>query len=140
MASSQLRRRLLSIACLAIISGCAERPPAWITELQRANKELCDIGISGPTYYAEDARAQSKAAAMTELARALQVKVKSQMVMHTSGDSNDSDTVMQETAGFTSEAVLKQSYVKEQWVNPGGNLRYGEKGSVYTLICMQVSK
>lgn len=135
----------LCLSFLSLLSGCVsltgeltEQPPVWIAKVPTSNSELCAVGLSGPTYYQEDARTYSKASAMTELARALEVTVKSQMTIRTSGDSRESDTAIQEIAGFTSEVVLKQSYVREQWVQPGGDSRYGGKGSVYTLICVRI--
>lgn len=140
MEIDRVGRRLLCAGCLTLISGCAEQPPTWIAEVPGSSHELCAIGVSGPTYYQEDARAHSKASAMTELARALEVTVKSQMTMQASGDSIGSDTAVQETAGFTSDVVLKQAYVREQWVHPGSDSRYGEKGSVYTLACLRIPR
>jgi len=120
--------------------GCAEphpiKPyPTWVSQMPESKRELCAVGISGPTYYTEDARANSKAAAMTELARAVEVTVISQMTMQTSGDATTSDTIMRERAGFSSEVVLKNAQVREQWVNTGDGKQYGATGTVYTLVC-----
>lgn len=125
--------------------GCAgphpaELHPAWISAVPGSQKEICGVGVSGPTYYAEDARANSKAAAIMELARAVEVTVKSQLTIHMSGNERDSDTDMKETAGFKSEVVLKQAQVRAQWVHPGDDSRYGVKGTVYTLVCAPIGQ
>lgn len=120
--------------------GCAEQPPAWISALPASKRDICAIGVSGPTYYAEDARANSKAAAMTELARAVAVTVTSQMTLQTGGDATSSDTAIRERAGFSSEVVLTQAQVREQWVHSGDNVKYGEKGAVYTLVCTPIGQ
>lgn len=140
MGIDQVGRRLLCVGCLALISGCAEQLPTWIAEVPGSSSELCAIGVSGPTYYAEDARAHSKAAAMTELARALEVTVRSQLTIHSIGDSTGGDTAVRETAGFSSDVVLKDAQVREQWVHPGGDVKYGVKGTVYTLVCTPIQR
>lgn len=120
--------------------GCAEshlpeQYPAWVSQIPESKRELCAVGVSGPTYYAEDARAYSKDAAMVELARAVEVTVMSQMTIETSGDSVTSDTNVRERVGFSSEVVLKNAQVREQWVSKGDNKQYGPTGTVYTLVC-----
>jgi len=140
MEARRIRPVLLGGGLLLGIFGCAEphsaeRYPVWIAEMPESKKELCAVGISGPTYYAEDARAYSKAAAMTELGKAVEITVISQMTMQTSGDATTSDTIMRESAGFSSEVVLKNAQVREQWVNTGDSKQYGAKGTVYTLVC-----
>lgn len=134
---------LLGSGLLLGCFGCAEQHPiaphpAWISEVPGAKQEICAIGVSGPTYYAEDARANSKAAAMIELGRALEVTVKSQLLIQTSGDATSSDTTIRDMAGFSSEVVLKQSRVREQWVHPGDAVKDGPRGTVYTLMCVSI--
>ncbi|MCX5722770.1 MAG: hypothetical protein NT179_12200 [Nitrospirae bacterium] len=114
----------------------AVNPPEWVHRMPGTKDELCAVGVSGPTYYNEDARANSKTLAMTELARTLEVKVTADMTMRSQGDSRGSETVMQEVAGFASEVVLKQAQIREQWVHSGGDPRYGSRGTIYTLVCM----
>lgn len=140
----RLRSVLLGSGLLVGSLGCAEshlteQYPAWISTLPKSSKEICAIGISGPTYYAEDARANSKAAAMTELARALEVTVTSQLTVQTSGDTTGSDTAIRERSGFSSEVMLKDAQMREQWVHMGDNTQYGGKGTVYTLLCTTMS-
>lgn len=122
------------------VLGCAESSPAWISTVPGSQHEICAIGISGPTYYAEDARANSKAAATAELARTMEVKVISQLRMDTRGTSTSADTAIQERAGFDSEVVLKQMQVRAQWVHPGGDERFGAPGTVYTLVCAPIGR
>jgi hypothetical protein len=136
----QLRGVLIGAGLLLGCFGCAEQHPTWISTLPESKKDICAIGVSGPTYYAEDARMNSRATAMTELARAVEVTVKSQMTMLTSGDTTSSDTVIRETAGFNSEVVLKAAQVREQWVTTGENEQYGPKGTVYTLVCTAITR
>ena len=150
MKGKRFRSVLLGVGLLMGSLGCAaphpteqyptEQHPAWISELPESKKELCAVGISGPTYYAEDARAYSKDAAMTELGKAVEVTVMSQMTMETNGDATTSNTVMRERAGFSSEVVLKAAQVRAQWVNTRDDKQYGAKGTVYTLLCTTMSR
>jgi hypothetical protein len=136
---------LLGSGLLVGSLGCAEphstEPyPTWISTLPKSNEDICAVGISGPTYYAEDARANSKAAAMTELARALEVTVTSQLTVQTNGDTIGSDTLIRERSGFSSEVMLKDAQLREQWVHLGGDRKPGEPGTVYTLVCTSLRK
>ena len=128
-----------------LMAGChtgalLSESPGWLSQVPGGQEELCAIGVSGPTYYPEDALARSKAQAMTELARTLEVKVKAHMLIRERGDSRGSEATIIEEAGLTSDVVLKQAQVKEQWIHPGGDARYGVRGMVYTLACMPVPR
>lgn len=140
MCARRLRSMLLGTGLLIGSFGCGATHPTWISEVPGSKNEMCAIGVSGPTFYAEDARVHSKTAAMTELARALEVTVTSQMTMQASGDTTGSDTAIRETAEFSSGVVLKEAQVREQWVHTGDSKQYGERGTVYTLICTSISR
>ncbi len=114
--------------------------PGWLSRVPGGQEELCAIGVSGPTYYPEDALVRSKAQAMTELARTLEVKVKAHMLLRERGDSRGSEVRIVEEAEFSSDVMLKQAQVKEQWIHPGGDARYGVRGMVYTLACMPIPR
>jgi len=126
----------LLTTALGIISCSSDRPPGWINQLPERDGELCAIGVSGPTYYAEDARTNSLSLAKTELARTLKVKIQSQMLLQSQGDDKTFSTTMDELASFKSDVVLEKAQVRQQWVQPGTEKQYGIKGTVYTLVCM----
>ena len=132
--------RVMAAGFMLCLVGCAADPkaPAWLSTVPASTQEICAIGISGPTYYSEDARARSQASAMAELARAVEVRVKTDLVLRSEGDSRSVETRLDETAGFGSDVVLKQAQVREQWVQRKGDHAAGEPGTVYTLVCMPV--
>lgn len=132
-------RRML-VALMLLLTGCAanHKVPRWLNTMPASTQELCAIGVSGPTYYPEDARARSQASAMTELARTIEVRVKTDMVLRSEGDGRGVETRLDETAGFGSDVVLKQAQVREQWVQRSKDSLVGEPGTVYTLVCMPV--
>lgn len=126
---------------LVLLAGCQTTPvspesPAWLGKVPGGQHELCAIGVSGPTYYSEDALVRSKAQAMTELSRTLEVRIKADMQIIEHGDNRGSDARIVETSEFSSDVLIKQAQVKEQWVHPGGIEQYGVRGMVYTLVCM----
>ena len=129
---------LVPIGLVVVSAGCAGHgaPPEWISHVPGATQELCAIGVSGPTYYHEDAKAASKTLALTALARAVEVKVVSSLTIQAQGDSRGSETSVHETSGFASDTVMKQAQVREQWIADGRDARYGVTGTVYTLVCM----
>jgi hypothetical protein len=133
--------RLTVVAILLLcLTGCAaeKKVPVWLSAMPTSTQEICAIGISGPTYYQEDARVRSQASAMTELARAVEVRVKTDLLLRSEGDARGVDIRMNETAGFGSDVVLKQAQVREQWIQSGRDHLHGEPGTVYTLVCMPV--
>lgn len=131
---------VMAAGFMLCLVGCAADPkaPAWLSTVPASAQEICAIGISGPTYYQEDARARSQASAMAELARAVEVRVKTDLVLRSEGDSRSVETRLDETAGFGSDVVLKQAQVREQWIQSGRDHLHGEPGTVYTLVCMPV--
>ena len=146
------RRVMLGVLCLPglfVLAACVgtsgpvmqdppgDPPPRWLDELPVSKEELCAVGVSGPSYYWEDALANSKALALTELARGLEVKIKSHMRIRQSGDSvGRSELTLTEVSDFTTEQVVTLAQVRAQWRNPGGYPTRGEKNTVYTLACM----
>ena len=124
---------------LTLASCASHGPPTWVNHVSELHEELCAVGVSGPTFYPEDARTQSQAMALTELARALEVRVKTDTIMYSSGSRQSFDTTLQEVAGLTSDVVVKKAQVQEQWVHAGEDQGYGEKGTVYTLVCMPLN-
>ncbi len=145
----QIGVRLVGIAGLLVLVGCAGGhppvhqalpggpPPEWLDHPPVLADKFCAIGVSGPSYYLEDALANSKAIALSELARGLEVKVKSELrVTQRERVVGRSETSVSEVSDLSSEVVVKHAQVRAQWVNPGGYSTRGEKGTVYTLACM----
>jgi hypothetical protein len=125
-----------------LLVGCSTAgPPPWISHVPFSNQEICAVGISGPTFYPEDARAHSTSLAMAELARAWEVKVNAHLLLRSEGDSRSSDTQLRETAAFeATDVMLKGATVREQWLYDGSDHRYGETGTAYTLVCVPTKR
>jgi len=111
-------------------------PPAWVTNIPQEKGRLCAMGVSGPTYYPEDAIVNSKTQGMSELGRSLKSQVKSQMLVQEHGGSSDySDVKIEDAVALSSNQILELAEVKSRWVNSGGYPDHGTKGTVFTLIC-----
>lgn len=144
--------RLICLTGLLVLAGCAAAPepvtqdmtgsppPAWLDHPPVSKDELCAIGVSGPSYYPEDAVSNSKAMALVELARGLEVKIKSKLRVRQEGDSMGRSAIsVSEVSDFTTEKVVRLAQVRAQWVNAGGYQARGKKGAVYTLACMPLA-
>lgn len=149
---------LLGIAGLILVAACAKPPPAgdgstshtsepavipppgWLDHPQIAKDQLCAIGVSGPTLYAEDGIAQSKAQSLTELGRSIEVKIRSELNMTTEGGGEQFLIELRERAKLISETEVKNAQISSQWINPGGHPGRGEKGTVYTLACVPLPR
>ena len=135
--------------CAALLAACSTAPkapagshppPTWLDHLPSSKSELCATGVSGPTYYQQDALARSKSSALNELGRAVQVKVTSELTMKQRESTGGSSAVsVEELSTFMSNAVLKLAQMRGQWVNPGGYPSRGEPGTTYTLVCMPLN-
>ena len=132
---------LLLVACAGSSkSPGGASPPPWLDHIPPSKTELCATGVSGPTFYPQDALARSKSAALSELGRAVQVKVTSELTMKQKESSKGQSAVsVEELSTFMSQAVLKLAQVRGQWVNPGGYPSRGEPGTTYTFVCMPLS-
>ncbi len=118
----------------------ASPPPGWLDVVQRSSGELCAVGVSGPTHYVEDAQTNSKANAITELARAVRVTVQSELVIRQQGTNRRKVQVdVDDTSSQKSHAVLERAQVYAQWINPGDYPMWGTKGTVYTWACLPSS-
>lgn len=141
---------ILGVVVWLGLSGCAEAPvpaslrqpagppPGWLDQPSAANDVLCAVGVSGPTYFPDEALGNSKAQALTELARAVRVRVTSEMDVNVSGGAEHFQTRITERAKLETDAVVEKAQVRAQWVNPGGYPTRGEQGTVYTLVCAPV--
>jgi len=135
---------LVSLSVL-FLYGCASSPelakqgtapPEWLRHIPSEKGELCASGVSGPTYYPEDAVVNSKAQALTELTRSLKTTIQSRLLVQQGGTSESSEVTVNEASALSSQGTLQLARVRSQWVNPGGFPTHGEKGTVYTLVCM----
>jgi hypothetical protein len=134
-------------ACAAFLAACTAAskraagagPPDWLDHPQISKAELCATGVSGPTYYPQDAVARSRAAALNELGRAVQVRVTSELSMRQRESGAGSSVSVEELSTFMSQAVLKLAQMRGQWINPGGHPSRGEAGTTYSLICMPLN-
>ena len=144
---------------IALLSSCAETsqisggsappttsitegpPPDWLDHPNPSREDLCAVGVSGPSYYLEDAIKSSQAQALTELARAIKVEIVSGMDVSVSSSGGDQyQSQVSERASLTTDAVVHQAQVRGKWVSPGGYPTRGEKGTVYTLTCVPASQ
>ena len=138
-------RHMLLSSCLvtagcgggsALESDAGDSPPSWLTNRSQDSGKLCAVGVSGPTYYPEDAIVNSKTQALSELGRSLKSQVKSQMLVQEHGGSgNYSDVEINDAVALSSNEILELAEVKSRWINSGEYQTHGTKGTVYTLIC-----
>lgn len=112
-------------------------PPDWLDHPNPSKEDLCAVGVSGPSYYLEDAIKNSHAQALTELARSVKVEIVSGMDVSVSSSGGELyQSRVSERANLTTDAVVHQAQVRGKWVSPGGYPVRGEKGTVYTLVCV----
>ncbi len=118
-------------------SSKQEEPPAWVKELPKDDAFLQAVGISGPTYYAEDAKKYAAENARAELARVLGVEVKSIMYMwQREHGVQDVETRVETMSLSFSDEVLHGSEIVAYWVDRCGTVSRGVKGTTYAWARM----
>lgn len=152
---SGLRRMIGGLTIVLLLSACADNaqttggsmatqapitagpPPDWLDHPNPSAEHLCAVGVSGPSYFLEDAIKNSHAQALTELARSVKVEIVSGMDLSVSGSGGDVyQSRVSERANLTTDTVVHDATVRGKWVSPGGYPTRGEKGTVYTLMCV----
>ena len=140
---------LMKVGLLMLVAACANdpppvqpmgQPPDWLSRVPISQGELCAIGVSGPTYYPEDAVINSKAQAFAELSRSIESKVIADLNVNTSGSGSGSSQKITDSVQLKSEELIRLAQVRAQWVNPGGQSTRGERGTVYTMVCMPMAE
>lgn len=113
-----------------------EQPPAWVSGEQRIKGKICAVGISGPTYFKDEAKGYALDDARAELARTLSVDIETIMVEITSdkGSRIDEATVT-EMSSWASDVVLERSEALGYWYDSDGVVT-GRKNITFAYVCM----
>lgn len=154
-AVSGLRRIVGGLTIVLLLSACADSaqitggsmatqapitagpPPDWVDHPNPSKEDLCAVGVSGPSYFLEDAIKNSQVQALTELARSVKVEIVSGMDLSVASSGGDLyQSRVSERANLTTDTVVHDATVRGKWVSPGGYPTRGEKGTVYTLVCV----
>lgn len=110
--------------------------PDWVTSAPRIENMICAVGTSDPTFFPEDAKQYAAENARKELARVLNIEIKTIMVDIASdkGGSVDEATVT-EVSSWASFAVVENSQIMGCWHDATGSVSQ-KKNITYALCCM----
>lgn len=151
-----LRLTALLIVMSLLIAGCGGQlpfmekeeaapkkpePPEWLKGQPKRSGMVCAIGASEPTYYIEKARENAAEKCRADLARAIEVQIKTVTldVLKSKGTSStESSTVTMTTAAIT-DAVVENAEVLDYWLDTEGVLS-NKKNITYALCCIPESK
>jgi len=97
---------------------------------------ICAVGISGPTYFKDDAQSYAAENGRKELAKFLSIRIETIMVdvATATGSTVDEATVMQ-VSSWSTAASLEYSQVIEYWYDTDGVMPAGGK-MTYALCCL----
>lgn len=127
---------LFQFSCASDTSRKEPGIPAWLTRLTQEKNTLCAMGMSGPTFYRDDAMKNAAENARTELARTLKVEIDSIMIdVSSEKNSGVSESSVTSISSWATKAVVEGSYIKEYWHDHDG--KYGKKNYSYALACME---
>jgi len=139
-----MKRLLFAMVSCALFFGCqtadeagdTQPAPDWVTGEPGIEGMICAVGMSGPTYYKDEAREYALESARAELARTLSVNIETIMVDISSDKGNriDEATVMQ-VSSWVSSVVLENSEPKGYWYDTEGWIS-GRKDVTFALVCM----
>lgn len=129
------------------ISGCGSRvivvrsanPPAWVDRMPRRKDNLCAVGYSGPTFYQQDCVKNAADNARGLLAETISATIKTITIDISDGTRGSfSRDVFVEGSETASDAVLKGSEIRSQWVDFAG--ARGAPNGCYTYVCIDPNK
>jgi len=113
----------------------AGSPPGWVTGAPGIKGMICAVGASGPTFYPEDAREYAAENARKELARTLNVDIKSIMVdMATEKGSSIDEAAVMQVSSWATSVVVENSRIMNYWQDAEGGV--SQKNTTYALCCM----
>ncbi len=142
--------RMAAIVFLIIstcISGCGPRvvivksanPPAWVDRMPKTRNKLCAVGYSGPTFYQQDCVKNAAENARGLLAETISATIKTITIDISDGTRGSfSRDIFVEGSETASEAVLKGSEIRSQWVDFAG--ARGAPNGCYTFVCIDPDK
>jgi hypothetical protein len=134
---------LIMVGCIVLVSCQTTKEsrvtaptPAWVSGEQQIKGMICAVGMSGPTYYKDEARGYALDDARAELARTLSVDIETIMVEITSGKGSriDEATITQ-MSSWASAVVLENSEAQGYWYDSDGVVT-GRKNITFAYVCM----
>ncbi len=134
----------LTIICFVAMMNCQTteevqvtgQPPEWVSGEQKVQGMICAVGMSGPTYYKDEAKGYALEDARAELARTLSVNIETIMVDITSDKgSRIGEATVTQMSSWASSVVLESSEAKGYWYDSDG-LVTGRKNITFALVCM----
>jgi len=116
----------------------AEVVPTWVRRTPAPDGEVCAVGAVDRTFYAQDALRRAGDAARGELAKTVEVRVKSVMYDYRSsrGSGGGVTTDIVEVVESVSEGVLHGAEVRATWQDDAG--RHLAAGMTYALACLRI--
>ena len=116
--------------------GGQVQPPDWVKGEPKIEGMICAVGISGPTYFKDDAQSYAAENGRKELAKFLSIRIETIMVdvATATGSTVDEATVMQ-VSSWSTAASLEYSQVIEYWYDTDGVMPAGGK-MTYALCCL----
>jgi hypothetical protein len=136
-----------AVLAFTLLAGCASTQigvksgeiPSWINRLPQTEGKLYAVGISGPTYYPEDAKLNAAENARKELAKSLSVRVQALYLALQRGEGHQESEISLVTVSFWAiDIVVLHSQVLELWVDQDAKIANSEPGTVYALALIDL--
>jgi hypothetical protein len=116
------------------------RPPAWVNDLPQDKNALYATGISGPTFYSDDAVKYAGDNARVELGRAISSHITSAFLSVETNDGTTVDTASTIDATHDySDTVVENSEIVATWIDRSGSYS-GTQGTAYALAKIDLRK
>ncbi|MBI5058022.1 MAG: LPP20 family lipoprotein [Nitrospirae bacterium] len=131
------------ILVLSFLSSCQTTqetrppgpPPDWVVRTPNIEGMICAVGASEPTYFREDAKKYAAEGARKELARTINISIRTIMVdTATVKGSRVDEATVSEVSSWATSAVVENSKIIEYWFDAEGQA--GKRDITYALGCM----
>ena len=117
-----------------------EGAPKWVLQNANKNNNVCGVGSAAGTRNVSVARTSAMGRARTEIARSLQVKVKSMLKDYQStttggeafGKAANDEQHIEDVSKQITDMTLSGTELQDTWIS--------NTGTLYTLVCLDVEK
>ncbi len=113
--------------------------PAWVNRLPESKGRLYALGISGPTYFTEDGKANAADNARKELAKALSVRVQAlSLSLQQNKERRENEISLVTVTSWATDIVVSHSQILETWIDEEARVPNSQPGTVYALAAIDL--
>lgn len=113
--------------------------PGWLFRAPEVKGKSYAVGISGPTFFQEDAKMNAAENARKELAKSLSSRVQSLYLgLQKSDYKKEQELFLLTVSSWSTDIVILNSQILEIWVDEKAQMPNSQPGTVYALVVIDL--